>query len=657
MKAEFKQWMKTQKKEDGEPYSDNTISTYCNALQNSPFKLEIEPRYKKSIFDYTNVSEYQKVKNIILAAPNFDAVNKAAGNQAFKYGMIQYEKFLEENKPIKHIDWFPALEDYNPKITKQEWISLIRDKNIFTENALITFACMQNAAEPSCAGMAEEFGRHYNFYNANISVAGKRVYYKTHCPLPSANQFWTVCCLAQRLKNGHYAFKIRTELQQAFDETHILKGVVLMANDNDVENLYKNELELLRLKKNIILQGAPGTGKTYSTAAIALGILEDNSVDYGNHESVMQMYQKYCDNGRIGFVTFHQSMDYEDFVEGLKPEIIGDEQQCVNYKIEDGIFKRMCRNAKKSIRGFSEQDNFDLAWEHLINLIDENDFIEVPLISGKKTFRVELNVSGDGLAERTYEDNDYKKGAWIQGASKFFNKEQLYNVYRGLPGIPSRGHDNYRKAIINYMKEHSGLKEYKKDSVEKINNPSAQPYVLIIDEINRGNVSKIFGELITLLEADKRAGETHPIEVTLPYSKEPFSVPSNLYIIGTMNTTDRSVGSIDYAVRRRFAFVTLKSDRLKLEQYYEELGGLKEKACQLFDRIKEFLEDEKSDMDIDDLMAGHSYFMAEDKIQLEMKLNYEIIPLIAEYVKDGIICATNNEFQKAAEEWKQILKQ
>ena len=156
MRIKFKLWMKTQKKENGEPYSDNTITSYSNALQNSPSKLEIEPQYKKSIFDYTDAEEYQKVKNIIFTAPNFDAVNKAAGNQAFKYGMIQYEKFLNKNGIEKSIDWLPALEDYDPNISKQEWIGLIHDKTIFDEHSLITFACMQNAAEPSCAGMAEE---------------------------------------------------------------------------------------------------------------------------------------------------------------------------------------------------------------------------------------------------------------------------------------------------------------------------------------------------------------------------------------------------------------------------------------------------------------------------------------------------------------------
>lgn len=339
---------------------------------------------------------------------------------------------------------------------------------------------------------------------------------------------------------GKQSFSSAMKLYDKFLESILNHSTGVHAMQQN-KNLYQKEIDLLRFKKNIILQGAPGTGKTYSTASIALGIIGEDAVDYADHKAVMELYKKRCDEGRIGFVTFHQSMDYEDFVEGMKPEIIGDEHKSVNYKIEDGIFKRMCRNTEKA----EKQDE--------------------------------------------------------------------------------------------------------KDSL---------PHVLIIDEINRGNVSKIFGELITLIEADKRIGGTHPIEVTLPYSKEPFSVPSNLYIIGTMNTADRSVGSIDYAVRRRFAFVTLKAEESQLEQYYHgKPDGLKEKACSLFEKVKEFLEDKKADMDIDDLMAGHSYFMAEDEGQLAMKLKYEIIPLIEEYIKDEIIHVTRNEFLKAAEEWKQTLGQ
>ena len=183
----------------------------------------------------------------------------------------------------------------------------------------------------------------------------------------------------------------------------------------------------------------------------------------------------------------------------------------------------------------------------------------------------------------------------------------------------------YAQAIINAVKN-----EYRNELEDS---DSTTPYVLIIDEINRGNVSKIFGELITLLEADKRIGGDHPIRVTLPYSKESFGVPSNLYIIGTMNTTDRSVGNIDYAVRRRFAFATLKADRELVEQ-----NSILE-AVTLFDAVESFIKKHQIDMDFEDLMVGHSYFFAKDEYELELKWQYEILPLLNEYIKDGIINA------------------
>lgn len=417
--------------------------------------------------------------------------------------------------------------------------------------------------------------------------------------------------------------------------TKILELVEKSKKENPMENRNGSAIEMLfRQKKNIILQGAPGTGKTYKTAELALSIIGElptrnaGEDEKSFHKRVMDAYNariiklnregSFVDpDAQIGFVTFHQSMDYEDFVEGIKPKTNNEQ---VAYDIENGIFKSIC---KKAMPKFNDAvDNFEEVWGKLIAELNEKEKISIPLLKGTSTFDIELNEYGDGLATRTYLDG---KEDWERGRSRFFSNDQLYRVYQDLPGIPSGGHDNYRKAIIKELKKNYGLLEFKKGTQE---GSSPKNYVLIIDEINRGNVSKIFGELISLLEADKRVGGDHPLTVTLPYSKESFSVPSNLYIIGTMNTTDRSVGSIDYAVRRRFAFVTLEADENKVPE-----GN----ARNLFNAVKNFLNKSKYDMDIEDLMVGHSYFMTSDADVLKMKWQYEILPLLMEYHKDGII--------------------
>lgn len=445
--------------------------------------------------------------------------------------------------------------------------------------------------------------------------------------------------------NGAFSAGIQRYLEFLHDKN---RASIQEDNKTMGNNELKKYTDILRMKKNIILQGAPGTGKTYTTAALALSLIDEN-ISYFNHDVVMEKYQEYVEKGQIAFITFHQSMDYEDFVEGLKPQLVENSDgntTGIAYRVEDGIFKHLCKKAIEDSALVSMQDNFESVWGKLVDELDEKDFIEIPLLSGKNTFRIELNEYGTGLATRTYEDDSFQKDRWISGKSKFFSKEQLYNVYRGLPGTPARGHDNYRKAIIRYCKENLGLVEY----TLPLNNTQSNtnPFILIIDEINRGNVSKIFGELITLLESDKRIGSMHPINVRLPYSKELFSVPPNIYLIGTMNTTDRSVGTIDYAVRRRFAFITLKSEKSAIEKFYDNVPGgtdaaLKNKALELFSSVKHFIEENKIEEDFDDLMPGHSYFMAKSDTELEQKFTYEVLPLLYEYHKDGLLKAIFDE--------------
>lgn len=445
---------------------------------------------------------------------------------------------------------------------------------------------------------------------------------------------------------------------------------------------------ILKHKKNIILQGAPGTGKTYNTAALALAIIDGTVPE--NHFEAMARYEQLRAEKRIGFSTFHQSMDYEDFIEGIKPKHEGG---LVKYEVENGIFKTMCEAAKVAS---------EIAASGTDNLLE--DLNDSPTI-----WKVSLEGTGDNATRRDCMKNGHIRIGWSEYGDIDFTEDnpkvtEGKNILRAFQNDMSVGDivvscwsQNETDAIgiitgdYEYRQEGGALPRYRevrwivkgiKHDIREINNgkrmtlgtvyrlsislndiidvikqyapasPSVidnleKPYVMIIDEINRGNVSKIFGELITLLEKDKRLGDSHPITLSLPYSKtKDFGVPQNLYIIGTMNTTDRSTGTIDYAIRRRFAFLTIPADRSVIES---ETGRL------LFDNVKQFIERYKyADMDIDDLMVGHSYFMADTDEDLLMKVQYEVIPLVKEYIKDGILSVRSEESQRYFESWNRL---
>ena len=394
----------------------------------------------------------------------------------------------------------------------------------------------------------------------------------------------------------------------------------------------KKIVDIIKNKKQIILTGAPGTGKTFATAELAVSVLGISDVDFNDHHAVMGKYEQLVADGRIFFTTFHQSMDYEDFVEGIKPQL---QEGHVCYQVEDGIFKKACQAVNGAV------DDIESCIDKYLEKINgwENRR-EIPTVSGRSKLYVWWNKGNDTISTRSV----FSK----VGEGDLKNSPSPLNIEKVKLQAIGEGVENnwrqYAQAFINAVKKEFGL-----DAPQK-----AEPVVLIIDEINRGNVSKIFGELITLLESDKRKGADHPIEAILPYTKEPFSVPKELYIIGTMNTTDRSTGSLDYAIRRRFAFVTLKSDVKVIEKHYDD-EGLKVKAVGVFKAVEKFIIDHNaSDMDIDDLMVGHSYFMARDEETLRSKIQYEVIPLVKEYTKDGLLNVAKDDVEKSVEQWLKL---
>ena len=469
---------------------------------------------------------------------------------------------------------------------------------------------------------------------------------------------------------------ITVKLKEMFDNfVKLYKDQIMNDKNQQIKDKLNGLHDLLEHKKNIILQGAPGTGKTYITASIAVLMCNKDFEDYADREKVMEEYGRLCKEGQISFCTFHQSMDYEDFIEGLRPE--ANESNQVEYKVEDGIFKEIADRAMRNLIDSQKTDSeqitdfqtrvlFEKYCTDIERQLAETDSVE---LYSKSKMRIRgINRTKDGSAYSILlakDNNSPTQGLTIDVVERDYQKFKSGEIEKYddvKPSYPSKStcHGN----AIYYFELYKKLRDFENKITIKIDGSKILPknYVLIIDEINRGNVSKIFGELITLLESDKRTGGGNKISTILPYSKNEFSVPANLYIIGTMNTTDRSTGTIDYAVRRRFAFVTLVPNVDTIAEWYNNLENssdeavisTKNAAMALFHEINgtskndvnSFIYKHKvADFEFEDLMIGHSYFMAKDLKTLKLKMKYEVIPLIKEYIKDGILKSDSNDEQ------------
>ena len=301
------------------------------------------------------------------------------------------------------------------------------------------------------------------------------------------------------------------------------------------------------------------------------------------------------EEGRVVFTTFHQSMSYEDFIEGIKPVTHKEQNNAISYEVLPGIFKTLCDRAT-----LPDGVGFEKAYKTLLNDLKQGP---INIFSEKKiNYRIVLNLDNELYI---YPTENQDKGYTIP-------KDTLisYILNRDIP----ENLKNFCKVIKDKLKGYS----WNDNSTKKDN------YVLIIDEINRGNIAQIFGELITLIEANKRKGEIEELEVILPYSKTSFSVPSNLYIIGTMNTTDRNVEALDTALRRRFSFIEMEPEYDKFKNENIEDINLKDLLTVINDRIIGLLDK--------DHCIGHSYFMNVENLQdLKQVFFNKIIPLLQEY--------------------------
>ena len=406
--------------------------------------------------------------------------------------------------------------------------------------------------------------------------------------------------------HGEDDFIVNTFAWALYDKLVLGKGDILNEHDIDVIKQTKKQGKRIQVF-NQIFYGPPGTGKTYNTINRALQIIDPEfdkkNNNKENRSKLKSKFDEYVNNGRIGFVTFHQSFSYEDFVEGLRAEADDDGSIC--YFVQDGIFKMLCEKAKQNVTGIG----IDEAIQQLIEKMEEEP-LHLQTSSGKgftvtyrggRTFRVKPD-SSDKLA-------DYP--ASIENIKKVFRGVSLKEVYN-----PS-----YVLSLLEHLKSVYGLSD------ETISDAQSEPVVLIIDEINRGNTANIFGELITLIEPSKRAGAEEALSVVLPYSKERFSVPDNLFIIGTMNTADRSLALIDTALRRRFQFEEMLPQANLLSEITIDGINIQQLLTIMNKRIALLYDREHT--------LGHSFFLSlnENSTIQHLREIFEgqILPLLEEY--------------------------
>ena len=369
---------------------------------------------------------------------------------------------------------------------------------------------------------------------------------------------------------------------------------------------------------NQILYGSPGTGKTYNTINKAIEIIDSEFYQQNkdNREALKERFEEYKKAGQIEFITFHQSFSYEEFVEGIKAETSEDN---ISYEVKSGVFKKL---SNKSLQNFNQSN------ENIKNKKDfEIVFKELILDKLKDDEKLEIRMKKSSFFIKEVDENKIsfdKSGGESQHVLLIKNLKNMYEAEENK--IIIGGLSQYYNPLLEYLLKNSEIKNTDKEPLKN--------YILIIDEINRGNISKIFGELITLIEPSKRIGADEEIRLKLPYSQELFGVPSNLYIIGTMNTADRSIALMDTALRRRFHFEEMMPNSSLLENLV--VDGIKiDNLLEVINKRVEYLYDR-------DHTIGHAYFMSlenletkeDKKAELENIFRNKIIPLLQEYFYD-----------------------
>lgn len=473
-------------------------------------------------------------------------------------------------------------------------------------------------------------------------------------PYKGTNKWWTPnnnsTCVLIKSNEFEDANKL---LFLPYFNTRIITSGEALADDQSPSTISKPD-QPMKHPLNQILYGPPGTGKTFNSINHAVAIIEDKSpeaIAKENRSAVKGRFDNYHKAGQIVFTTFHQSLSYEDFIEGIKPKTV---EEALTYEVENGIFKTLCTEAAFSIAQSMRKEStvkafdFSLLYDQFVDSLEttlsQGGQATVPTKSGGSIKVAAVSPQGNIIIQhvegsRTYTISKRRLSLLDQEVKNLDGVNNIDSTFRAIIGGSNTSaywavlklirslkpnESKVEKKVFTLEDKLTAISTLQKKDYEKA---SGSPFILVIDEINRGNISQIFGELITLIEEDKRLGRDEALEVTLPYSTDKFGVPPNVYILGTMNTADRSVEALDTALRRRFSFEFMPSKPELITEPTEIQGkglSLQKLLSTINERIR-YLVDE-------DHQIGHSYFM---EVKNESGLRYafknKIIPLLKEY--------------------------
>ena len=535
-------------------------------------------------------------------------------------------------------------------------------------NGPITLSFRVEAKDNACEDLD------YKIHNKIIDVPIKKdskIYYQADLLNGTCRRFDNNTIELEKIKKlkvvrdiiGPYeksnASKIIKDSIEAAKELVPFYEYILSERELRLSKNVEEEMKGIKPELNTILYGPPGTGKTYNTVIYAVAICENKNIEdvqSEEYEKVLYRYNELKKEGRIAFTTFHQSFGYEEFIEGISPIIFEDNSDdCsgnIEYKIKSGIFKSFCEETEKitikndkfsinkdatiwkvTVGSKVQNDCFvnnyirigfgihDKGAKEFVNQINEGDIIittdgnrknirGIAIATSDEAYKLENTESDSTTRDVMWLVRDINDDVTILNGNKWLQRKTVSR----LPNM------NIKDLMEFAIKKNVELKE---THIEK-NNGS---YVFIIDEINRGNISKIFGELITLIEDTKRKGMTEEMSTILPYSGSLFSVPSNVYILGTMNTADRSIALMDTALRRRFQFVEMMPNTDILKNV--TVDGVE--IAPILEKINEritFLYDREHTI-------GHAFFIklidSPDINTLGSIFEKSIIPLLQEY--------------------------